>query len=184
MINLNLRLRLTVAKTNRSYGVLSRGRPPLQHLVHQRGPSGVDVQRPDTTAQRQRDQRIAARRDARSSPWPSAPSTSTTHPSSRADRSRPHVVDRGAVAPAAGALGRGEEVGEISRARDPQVLDRASRGATDRGRDLGGATLADDDAADAHALGRAAERAEVLRILDLVEREHEAVGSSSSLAPT
>src|SRR5581483_7709641 len=65
------------------------------------------------------------------------------------------------------------EIGQVADAGDGEMLDRARRGLADRGRYLGGATLWHDDTRDAGALGRAADRAEVLRVLHLVERHHE-----------
>ena len=61
-----------------------------------------------------------------------------------------------------------------------QVLDGAGRGLADRGRHLGGAALGDHDAGRAGALGGAADRAEVLRVLDLVERDDQRLGAASS----
>jgi phage tail protein X len=99
----------------------------MQHLVHQRGPGGIDIQRPDAAAQRQRDQRVAARRDARSETV--ALGAEHEHDAAAVvglivgNRT---LVDSGPVAPAALALRVGEEVGKISRARNPKVLDRTS----------------------------------------------------------
>ena len=164
------------ARASHSYGALSRPRfALLQDLVQERRGGGADAERLDRA-------RAAAARSARRRPWRRAGAARC--PRCRARARRPAgVVGRvvgdgarrrsraGAVAPAAGAAGVGEEVGEVAHARDAQVLDGAGRGLADGRRHLGGAALGDHDAGRAGALGRAADRAEVLRVLDLVERD-------------
>ena len=143
---------------------------------------GADVQRLDPAAQRQRDQLVAALRHARAQAAP---------PRCRARARRPPPRSRGgrraparaavalgarAVAPAARLARVAQEVREVAHARDRQVLDGARRGLADGRRDLRGAALGDHDAGRAGALGGAADRAEVLRVLDLVERDEQRVG--------
>ena len=74
------------------------------------------------------------------------------------------------------ALLRGRQpVREIAHARHREVLDRARRRLANRRRDLGGAPLGHHDSAAPGELGHAAYGAEVVRILDLVESDHERV---------
>src|ERR1700733_8179076 len=61
------------------------------------------------------------------------------------------------------------------------MLDGAGRGLADGRRDLGGAAFGDHDARSAGALGAAADRAEVLRILNLVERDDQRIGTREQL---
>ena len=51
------------------------------------------------------------------------------------------------------------------------MLDRPGRGLADGRRDLGGTPLGQHHTGSAGALGRAADRAEVLRILNLIQRD-------------
>ncbi len=75
----------------------------------------------------------------------------------------------GAPDPEAGLLRLRQPVGEVADAGDVEVLDGAGRGLAGGGGDLGGAPFGDDDAGGAGELGRAADGAEVARVLDLVE---------------
>ena len=59
------------------------------------------------------------------------------------------------------------------------MLDRAGRRAADRRRDLRGAPLGDHHSGRAGALGAAADGAEVLGVLDLVERDHQGLLAAS-----
>jgi hypothetical protein len=61
------------------------------------------------------------------------------------------------------------------------VLDGAGRGLAHRRRHLGGAALGDHHARRAGALGRAADRPEVLRVLDLVERDQQRLHTRQQL---
>ncbi len=85
------------------------------------------------------------------------------------------------VAPAPGRARIGEEVGDVAHARDAQVLDGSGGRLADRRRDLGGAALGDHHAAGAGALGGAADRAEVLWVLDLVERDDQRLRAREQL---
>ena len=67
------------------------------------------------------------------------------------------------------------EVGHVADASDGQVLDRARRRLADGGGDPARPALADHDAGGAGGLGAPADRAEVARVLDLVERDDERV---------
>ena len=143
-------------------------------------PRRAHVQRPDPAAEWQRD-RARRRRPRRAGAGPCPPSRGRARrrPRSRArctgrrPRRRPR---RRTTHPASRAAS--EEVGEVAHARDPQVLDRAGRRLRDRRRDVRGAALADHDAVGPGALGRAADRAEVLRVLDLVERDDQRGGGA------
>ena len=142
------------------------------------GGGGADVERRDAAAQRQRDELVAGRRDARAQ----ARALGAQHEHDAAARSRAASYGtrprrRGAVAPAARAPWRRARKSARLRTRAiAQVLDRAGRRLADRRRDLGRAALRQDDAGRARALGGAADRAEVLRVLDLVERDQQRVG--------
>ncbi len=78
-------------------------------------------------------------------------------------------------APAAGIAGLDEEVGEVAGTRDQQVLHRAGRGLADRRRDLSRAAFVDHEAARARTLGGTGDRAEVLRVLHLVEHDDQRI---------
>ena len=97
----------------------------MQHLIQQRTRRGIDVQRRDPAPQRQRHKRVAALGDA--PPQPPSLAAEDDHHAAAVVRRR--VVERArrgdrAVAPAAGAPRREQEVSEVACARDPQVLDR------------------------------------------------------------
>ena len=141
----------------------------LQDLVQQRPAAALTFSEPIAPAQRQRDELVAAAGDAPAQARCPRRRTRARRRAavvgrgrrrrparSRARRSRRSTSSRRAA-------GLEEEVGEVAHARDAQVLDGAGRGPADRRRDLGGAPLADHDAARADALGGAADRAEVLR---------------------
>ena len=95
--------------------------------------------------ERERDQVVAHRRD----PWTEPFSFGSEHHHDPARVVRLVVVGGrsggGPVDPRAGVLGLLQEVGEVLDPRDRQVLDRARRRLADRGRDLGAATLGNDD---------------------------------------
>ena len=74
----------------------------------------------------------------------------------------------------------GQPVGEVADVGDLEVLDRAGRGLAGRRGDRGRAPLGDDHPGRAGELGRAADGAEVARVLDLVERHDQRVGSRAA----
>ena len=69
-------------------------------------------------------------------------------------------------------------------ARHPQVLDCAGGGLAHRGGDLGGTALGDHHPRRSHALRGAADRAEVLGVLHLVERHDQGVASPAGATGT
>ena len=154
----------------------------LQNLVQQDGRCGAHVERFDASAQRQRDQLVARRGHAR----PQAPALRPEHqhdaaaPVDRGRRSRPPPPRRSIQQPAAFALA--EEVGEIAHARDRECSTAPAdalqtAGVTSAERRSGSIT----PVAPAHS-AVAADRAEVLRVRDLVERDEERLGPASSAA--
>src|ERR1700727_442516 len=163
------------ARASHSYGELSRDLLALlQDLVQDRRSSSADVQRIDRSAQRQRDQLVASLRDA----WTQSGALAAEHERYAGagvvglvvgDRAR--VITARAVAPAACTARVSEEISDVAYTRDTQMLDGAGRRLTGRRRDLGCTALGNDDAGGADALGRAADRAKVLRVLDLVEHD-------------
>src|SRR5947209_1065357 len=80
-----------------------------------------------------------------------------------------------AVDPGAELLRSRQIVGEVADAGDSQVLDGAGGRAADACGDLSGAPLGDDDTRRAGALGDTADSAEVLGVVNLVERYDDCV---------
>ena len=117
-------------------------------------------------------------------PRPSAPMTRTTPPRIVGAQVRRGALGRRSVAPEARLLRLAQEVGHVRRTGDAQVLDRPCRRLHRRRRHMRGAPLADDEAGRARALGRAAIAPEVLRVLDLVERDDQRVGALQDLGRT
>ena len=162
---------------------------PLRHGP--RGLAGSAAAWPPRTAARRRRPRRSASRSApdegsrpagRSSaatrgrsPLPSLPSTSTTLPGQvdlGVGSRRPGL---GAVDPRARLLGRREPVGQVRDPRDREVLDRPRRGLAGGGRDRRRAPRRDHHPGGSGDLGRAADRPEVVGVLDLVQRHDQGV---------
>jgi hypothetical protein len=72
-----------------------------------------------------------------------------------------------------------EGADEVDDAGDAEMLGCAGAGLDGGGAEGSGAALGEEDAVDAGAVGHAEERAEVLRVFDAVEREHEACGGGT-----
>ena len=166
----------------RCYGALSSGIALMQDPVQQRGRRGADVEAGDPPAHRQRHDLVARGGDTR----PQALALAAHHEDDAAGVVRAGVLDRrlggGAVAPAAGLLGlrRGSRRrcarGRSRRCSTAPAEALATAGVTSAARRSGITT----PVAPAH-LGRAADRAQVLRVLDLVEHNDErVVGGKSS----
>ena len=149
--------------------------------------AALDVQRADAAraaAARRAASQAPATRGRR--PFPSAPE----HQDDAAARSRARCRGPRARRPPRrrhqqpAALAVAQEVGEVAHARDRQVLDRARpTPCTPPGVTSAERRSADHDARRARALGRAADRAEVLRVLDLVERDDQRRRARASSSP-
>ena len=161
---------------------LCRGvKPLLQHLVQNHRRGGAHIERLDAPEQRQRDEVVAHRRDARAQalcPRRRAPRRRRRcSPAGRSGWSRRRPRRRPS-SPSSFASRR-KSARFFTRAIG-DVLDRARRRLADRGRDLGAAPLGDDHRGRPGGLRRPADRAEVLRVGDLVERDEQRVSVASS----
>ncbi len=186
-LRLNLRFTLVGAAVLPTCGVLSTPncdflQTPLQvlpaladRLDQKGGRGGADVERLDPPAAGQGDEPVAGVGDAWADPLPLTAEDENGRPREVDRPGRVFGVGVGAPDPVAGLLRLGQPIGQIADAGDLEVLDGARRGLADDGGDFGRAAFGDDDAGGAGELGRAADGAEVARVLDLVEGDQQRV---------
>jgi hypothetical protein len=143
-------------------------------MIQRDRPGHRRVQRGDLAGHRQLDQEIAA---LASQPGQAG--------ALGADHQRKRQIEVGAIVllgslvvldpddPHAGLLQLGDRLGQVADHDDAQVLGRARGGVDDGGRDLGGAAAGQHHPVRADDLGGAQQRADVLRVLQVVEQQQQ-----------
>ena len=156
--------------------VLTRDLSLTDGFEEQHGSCRGDVQGRRPARERDRSNDITRRRDTRPKPTPLASEDQDDSPSEVEAGVRLGSVRVGAIHPEpVGLLRRCEPVGQIAHPRNPQMLHRPRRRLAYRGSDGGGPPIRDHESGRTSSFSGSGNSAEVVRILNLVERNDKCV---------